>query len=263
MASIVGAEQADGGDCPSSIVAGAPDSSATAKTVANNAVRPAGSVVLADWRATLSDEDRVNAPPDLDELFAFLARAELYVQDEAVARLMPTLTRVWSRRGRREQRIIHVYGNGHAKFVVYGAVDWRTGWTSWVTDDSCNAVAFRSQNDHLVKRSSERGRAAMIIIDNASFHKSSLIKDALQTHGDKLRLVYLPPYSPHLNPIEQLWRPFRHAVTHNHRRTRREDLLQDAETYMGGFDQNPNSALSHIGSPFAKQAIRQQEDAES
>ena len=43
----------------------------------------------------------------------------------------------------------------------------------------------------------------VVVMDNASFHKSPLIKEAIELAGCKL--VYLPPYSPDLNPIEKFW----------------------------------------------------------
>lgn len=43
----------------------------------------------------------------------------------------------------------------------------------------------------------------VIILDNATFHKSKLTIDLVTMAGCKL--LFLPPYSPHLNPIEKLW----------------------------------------------------------
>lgn len=44
---------------------------------------------------------------------------------------------------------------------------------------------------------------SVVIMDNASFHKSALMKKAI---GDaRHTLLYLPPYSPDLNPIEKKW----------------------------------------------------------
>jgi transposase len=39
--------------------------------------------------------------------------------------------------------------------------------------------------------------------DNASYHKSKKIEEMLTKHGHTI--IYLPPYSPELNPIENLW----------------------------------------------------------
>jgi transposase len=42
-----------------------------------------------------------------------------------------------------------------------------------------------------------------LIIDNATFHRHAKIRGLLDAHGHKL--VFLPKYSPHLNPIEHTW----------------------------------------------------------
>lgn len=43
----------------------------------------------------------------------------------------------------------------------------------------------------------------VVVIDNASFHKSLKIKTLIEHTGAKL--IFLPPYSPDLNPIEHYW----------------------------------------------------------
>lgn len=44
---------------------------------------------------------------------------------------------------------------------------------------------------------------SVIILDNASFHKGGRIKSLIESAG--CTLLYLPPYSPDLNPIEHHW----------------------------------------------------------
>lgn len=44
---------------------------------------------------------------------------------------------------------------------------------------------------------------SVVIMDNASFHKGMLMKKAIEDAGHTL--LYLPPYSPDLNPIEKKW----------------------------------------------------------
>lgn len=43
----------------------------------------------------------------------------------------------------------------------------------------------------------------VVIMDNVAFHQVSGVREAIEATG--ARLVYLPPYSPDLNPIEQMW----------------------------------------------------------
>jgi transposase len=50
-------------------------------------------------------------------------------------------------------------------------------------------------------------RTILVIVDGGSYHKSKLVRDFLHQDGDGLgiRVEYLPPYSPELNPDEQVW----------------------------------------------------------
>jgi transposase len=47
-------------------------------------------------------------------------------------------------------------------------------------------------------------------MDNVSFHKSIKVKEAIEKVGCKL--IYLPPYSPDLNPIEHCWANFKNYL---------------------------------------------------
>jgi len=54
-----------------------------------------------------------------------------------------------------------------------------------------------------------------VIWDNAGYHKSREIKDWLKRPDCRIQLHLLPPYCPHLNPIERLWAVMHQHVTHN------------------------------------------------
>jgi transposase len=52
-----------------------------------------------------------------------------------------------------------------------------------------------------------------VILDNAAAHRSCKLGEYLK--GTRIRLHYLPPYSPNLNPIERLWKVFRERKLYN------------------------------------------------
>ncbi len=50
----------------------------------------------------------------------------------------------------------------------------------------------------------------VLVLDNAAFHKGGSIAKILQQAHCKL--LYLPPYSPDLNPIEHHWQAIKHKI---------------------------------------------------
>ena len=190
-------------------------------------------------------------PEDLPRLLALLPHADMYLQDEVEVALHPTLTRVWSRRGRRGQRLVEAPGT-NTKQDGFGLVDWRGGWLDWELADGRRAAPFCAQLRRAVARSAARGRVALVLLDNLSIHTpagSRLVRALLEEAGDRLVLVYTPTYDPDANRIEWLWRSLRRAVTHTHQHATLAPLLADANAWAR--DITPAAVLRQIGSPFA------------
>ncbi|BET38912.1 hypothetical protein SAP269_15010 [Spiroplasma ixodetis] len=53
-------------------------------------------------------------------------------------------------------------------------------------------------------------RGQIIVLDNATFHKSKLTQQLIENAGRKL--LFLPPYYPNLNPIEHFWLAIKHNI---------------------------------------------------
>jgi transposase len=71
----------------------------------------------------------------------------------------------------------------------------------------------------------------VVIIDNASFHKSKKVVELVEAVG--CRIIFLPPYSPDFNPIEHWWAAVKNAI-----RTAAEgakDFYEAAIRVMGGM----------------------------
>jgi transposase len=190
-------------------------------------------------------------PADLPDLLARLPQADLYLQDEVQIAFHPTLTRVWSRRGRRGQRRVAAPG-ANEKVYGFGLVDWRDGWFDGRIGSQRTAALFCAQLQAAVARSKARGRVALVIADNLRTHTaagSRLVRELVAAEREHLILVYTPAYDPDANRIEWLWRSLRKAVTHNHRRETFALLLADLQDEFAQFRRNPAAVLAHIGSP--------------
>jgi transposase len=81
--------------------------------------------------------------------------------------------------------------------------------------DSFNAQTFLDYLILLEERSRVEGRRIVVIIDNAKYHHAKLHKEWREKHQDKFTLLFLPPYSPQLNPIERVWKLTRRLCLHN------------------------------------------------
>src|SRR5215469_7648886 len=131
-------------------------------------------------------------PADLADLLTLLPQADLYLQDEIKFAWHPTLTRIWSLKGRHGQRLIQAPGDNR-KVYGFGLVDWRDGWFDGRTAPRRTADVFCEQVRAAVARSKRRGRVAIVIADNLKAHTpagSLLVRGMLTELKEQLYLVY-------------------------------------------------------------------------
>lgn len=96
----------------------------------------------------------------------------------------------------------------------FGAVNLGAGALVTQVAEKFDAVTFGSFLKKLLKHRA-KGKRMMLIIDNARYHHAKLLKPLLHKHRRVLKLLFLPPYSPNLNPIERVWKLTRRLCTHN------------------------------------------------
>ena len=87
-----------------------------------------------------------------------------------------------------------------------------------------------------------------VVWDNASTHQDDEVEAVVRAAAGRLVLLYLPTYSPWLNPIEMLWRHFRREVTHCELYETVQALLDAARDFFIRYNQTPERVLSIIGS---------------
>jgi len=59
------------------------------------------------------------------------------------------------------------------------------------------------------------GKKLYMVLDNVRFHHAKRLKPILERYKHRIELIFLPPYSPDLNPVERVWWLMRKMVTHN------------------------------------------------
>ena len=121
-----------------------------------------------------------------------------------------TVTRTWSLKGKQPNILT---SSGRNKIGYYGAVDLVTGKLITMQEEKFTQYTFQSFLDHLLYFANNK---IILLLDNAMWHHAKRIQKYIEEHKDRLELLFLPPYSPDLNPIERVWRVTRKYCTHNH-----------------------------------------------
>ena len=103
-------------------------------------------------------------------------------------------------RAPRGQRLVAPVPHGHWKTSTFVAGLRATGLTApLVVDGAMNGDIFRTYVEQVLAPTLAPGD--IVILDNLGSHKVAGVREAIEARDASL--VYLPPYSPDLNPIEQ------------------------------------------------------------
>ena len=103
---------------------------------------------------------------------------------------------------------------GRDRLNIHGAINLETGQTQILVVEKANAPCFIELLGE-IERTHTAMRLIHVFVDNASYHKAGIVKAWLAAAGRKIVLHFLPPYCPHLHPIERLWALMHENVTHN------------------------------------------------
>ena len=82
-----------------------------------------------------------------------------------------------------------------------------TGFYDTINADSTLDLFSKIEAKH------PKAKTIYMIVDNARYYRSVLLKESLE--GTKIKLIFLPPYSPNLNLIERYWKFFKKKMLKN------------------------------------------------
>ena len=121
---------------------------------------------------------------------------EIWFADETGVEGDPRPRRRWIKKGQKGR----ITKNGdHLRMNVTGAICPRTGQAYLLEFSHSDTQTFQAFLNEANKEISLKRPRQILILDNASWHKSKSLD------WGRFEPLYLPPYSPDLNPIERLW----------------------------------------------------------
>jgi len=155
-----------------------------------------------------------------------LERVNVWFQDEARFGQQNTTTRVWAKNGSRpravkQQQFEYAY--------LFGAVCVTNGSIEAIIAPLSNSDIMR-EHLALISKATSPDRHAVVIMDGSSWHQHYLADEF-----ENLSIIKLPPYSPELNPVEQVWQWMRQNEIANRCFDGYDDIVNKCEVAWNRF----------------------------
>jgi len=151
---------------------------------------------------------------------------DIWFQDEARFGQQNQTTKIWAKRGSRP-RVVRQQQFDYG--YLFGAVCPSSGATEAFISPLVNKEAM-TQHLKQISEATDEGRHAVVVMDGAGWH-------TLDTASpfNNVTIMKLPPYSPELNPIEQVWQWLRQHCLSNRIFKGYEDIVESISGAWNSF----------------------------
>lgn len=167
--------------------------------------------------------------------------ARLKFIDESGAQL--GLTRLYGRGAPGERVVEATPGGGGARYTFVSMVSLNGLEAPWLLPGAMTSEAFQVYLAQVLGPTLVPGD--IVVIDNLRAHLAPTIRDCVEACG--AQLVFLPPYSPDLSPIELCWAKFKAALRKAKARTY-DALCAAAEQAFASISRDDvRHAFAHCG----------------
>ena len=157
---------------------------------------------------------------------------EVWAFDEHRLGLKPVLRRVWARRGRRP---VAVSTHKYEWLYLYGFVRPRTGDVEWWVADGVGVDLFQQVLEAYARDvGAGSDKTVILLIDNAGWHVTPRLEVP-----NGIRVCFLPPYTPELQPAERLW-PLANEGVANTPFDTLEELSEKLDRRCGALTDQPD-----------------------
>lgn len=164
-----------------------------------------------------------------------LDRVDIWFQDEARFGQQNTTTRIWAEKGTRP-RVVQQQQYTYA--YLFGAVCVTNGKTEALIAPFSNMEVMK-EHLALIAKATASDRHAVVIMDGASWHQ-----EYLDEVFPNLSIIHIPPYSPELNPIEQVWSWMRQNEIANRAFDSYDDIVEKCSTAWNNFRSDADRVIS-------------------
>lgn len=167
---------------------------------------------------------------------------DLHFEDECHFQQHGSRCRMWFAPEDKDPMLLHAPTK--KSMSLFGVVNANTGQMTTMITKVFNAKTFLKFLKKVLK-TRRRGKKLIMVLDNARYHHAIILKSWLLANRDKIRLMFLPPYSPDLNSIERVWKITRRKCTHNRYFSALEELEVVIRKQMNRWS-TPNETLHKL-----------------
>lgn len=160
--------------------------------------------------------------------------------DETTLSLDPPLRACWMKIGQ-QKRIPATRPGSKQHRHIFAAYNWCKDTVTWTSAERKNSATFISFLEELLVKRYPNGRI-VLVMENASYHKNASVLAALSLFEHRVMVIWLPPYSSDLNPIERFWRYLKDLACANKLEDSIEDVLKSTVKILNEQN-NPASTL--------------------
>jgi len=208
-----------------------------------------------DYSSLMPRPQHEDANPEVQEFFKEIVveqidaiaeahpdqEVQVWFEDEARFGQKGTLTRVWARRGSRPRAVRQ---NKFTSLYVLAAVCAATGSVSALIMPELNTAVVNLFLEQF-SRELPAGVHAVLIWDGAGFHTGTKL-----VVPSNVSLIQLPPYSPELNPVENLWHYLRAHHWSNRPYQDYDELQEEAAKSMSNVCRDAYTIKTVCNAPY-------------
>jgi transposase len=185
---------------------------------------------------------------DLPEIkkMAKKEKAEIYFGDESSVRSDFHSGRTWAPKGKTP--VVTTTGS-RFKVNLISAISPRGKMRFMATEGRLNAQVFC---DFLGRLIANAVFPVYLVVDNHPVHRSKKVKEFVKNTNGMLRLFYLPPYSPELNPDELVWNHLKNHKVGRQAIKGKKDFQERVRSIMHSLQKMPKKIKSFFKHPIIK-----------